>query len=130
MEDRVLRVLRHRPRVQRRHRGHQRLIELHRRIARGLRDRQAFEHLRMQAGQLFAAGRSQAQEGAYDTGTLIGTLEELRGFLGGQKATLVWDGLPAHRSQAMRRWLASQRSWLVVEPLPRLRPPSWTRWRG
>lgn len=29
------------------------------------------------------------QEGAYDTGTLIGALEELRGFLGGQQATLV-----------------------------------------
>ncbi len=40
----------------------------------------------------------------------------------GQKATLVWDGLPAHRSQAMRRWLASQRSWLVVEPLPGYAP--------
>jgi transposase len=62
------------------------------------------------------------QEDAYDTGTLIGALAELRGFLGGQKATLVWDGLPAHRSQAMRRWLASQRSWLVVEPLPGYAP--------
>src|SRR6266508_4476988 len=29
--------------------------------ARGLRDRQAFEHVRMQAGELFAAGRSQAE---------------------------------------------------------------------
>jgi hypothetical protein len=29
-------------------------------------------------------------------GTLIGALEELRGFLGGQKATLVWDGLPGY----------------------------------
>jgi putative transposase len=63
------------------------------------------------------------REGTDDTGTLIGALEELRGFLGGQKATLVWDGLPTHRSQAMRRWLASQRSWLVVEPLPG-HPPS------
>jgi len=36
------------------------------------------------------------QEGADDTGTLIGALEELRGFLGGQKATLVWDGLPGY----------------------------------
>jgi len=62
------------------------------------------------------------QQGADDTGTLIGALAELRGFLGGQKATLVWDGLPAHRSQAMRRWLASQRSWLVVEPLPGYAP--------
>ena len=42
------------------------------------------------------------QVGAYDTDTLIGALQELRRFLGGQKATLVWDGLPAHRSLAMR----------------------------
>jgi transposase len=33
----------------------------YRRNARGLRDRQAFEHIRMQAGALFAAGRTQAQ---------------------------------------------------------------------
>jgi len=32
----------------------------YRRKARGLRDRQAFEGVRMQAGALFAAGRSQA----------------------------------------------------------------------
>ena len=35
------------------------------------------------------------QQDAYDTDTLIGALGELRAFLGGQKATLVWDGLPA-----------------------------------
>src|SRR5215213_887233 len=29
--------------------------------ARGLRDRQAFEHIRMQAGALFAAGQTQAE---------------------------------------------------------------------
>ena len=33
----------------------------YRRNARGLRDRQAFERVRMQAGVLFAAGRSQAE---------------------------------------------------------------------
>jgi transposase len=33
----------------------------YRRNARGLRDRQAFEQVRLQAGALFAAGRSQAQ---------------------------------------------------------------------
>jgi transposase len=33
----------------------------YRRNARGLRDRQAFERIRMQAGELFAAGRSQAE---------------------------------------------------------------------
>jgi transposase len=33
----------------------------YRRNARGLRDRQAVEHIRMQAGALFAAGRTQAE---------------------------------------------------------------------
>ena len=33
----------------------------YRRNARGPRDRQAFEHVRMQAGALFAAGRSRAE---------------------------------------------------------------------
>ena len=32
----------------------------YRRNARGLRDRQAFERVRLQAGELFAVGRSQA----------------------------------------------------------------------
>ena len=62
------------------------------------------------------------QVGAYDTDTLIGALDRLRRFLGGQKATLLWDGLPAHRSQAMGAWLRRQRSWLVVEPLPGYAP--------
>ena len=62
------------------------------------------------------------QVGAYDTTTLIAALGELRQFLGGQKATLVWDGLPAHRSKLMRAWLGRQRSWLVVEPLPGYAP--------
>jgi transposase len=59
---------------------------------------------------------------AYNTDTLIQALGELRRFLGGQKATLLWDGLPAHRSKAMRHWLGRQRSWLVVEPLPGYAP--------
>ena len=59
---------------------------------------------------------------AYNTDTLNQALGELRRFLGGQKATLVWDGLPAHRSKAMAAWLRRQRSWLVVEPLPGYAP--------
>jgi DDE superfamily endonuclease len=55
---------------------------------------------------------------AYDTDSLIGALGQLRRFHGGQKATLVWDGLPAHPSKLMRAWLRRQRSRLVVEPLP------------
>ena len=59
---------------------------------------------------------------AYDTDSLIGALSELRRFLGGQKATLLWDGLPAHRSLAMAAWLRRQRHWLVVERLPGYAP--------
>jgi putative transposase len=62
------------------------------------------------------------QVGAYDTDSLIGALEGLRRFLGGQKVTLLWDGLPAHRSKVMHTWLRQQRSWLVVEPLPGYAP--------
>jgi transposase len=62
------------------------------------------------------------QPGAYGTDTLIQALKQLRRFLGGQKATLLWDGLPAHRSRAMAAWLRRQRSWLVVEPLPAYAP--------
>jgi hypothetical protein len=44
------------------------------------------------------------------TDALISALGELRRALGGQKATLLWNGLPAHRSHAMRAWLRRQRS--------------------
>jgi hypothetical protein len=60
--------------------------------------------------------------GNYDTDRLIQVLGELRRFLGGEKATLLWDGLPAHRSRAMRAWLNTQRHWLVVERLPAYAP--------
>jgi hypothetical protein len=56
------------------------------------------------------------QPGNYNTDSLLQVLAELRRFLGGEKATLLWDGLPAHRSRAMPAWLNTQRSWLVVEP--------------
>jgi transposase len=76
------------------------------------------------------------QPHAYDTDTLISALGQLRRLLGGQKATLLWDGLPAHRSRAMRAWLARQRSWLVVERLPAYAPelnpvePLWANLKG
>jgi transposase len=60
--------------------------------------------------------------GSYDSDTLIEILGKLRVFLGGEKATLLWDGLPAHRSAAMRAWLNTQRSWLVTERLPAYAP--------
>ena len=51
--------------------------------------------------------------GNYDTDSLIEVLQGLRRFLGGEKTTLLWDGLPAHRSSGMRDWLNTQRLWLV-----------------
>jgi DDE superfamily endonuclease len=60
--------------------------------------------------------------GNYDTDSLIEVLGELRRSLGEEKATLLWDGLPAHHSTAMRAWVASQRHWLVVERLPASAP--------
>src|SRR4029450_6281619 len=62
------------------------------------------------------------QPGSDNTDSLIGVLGELRRFLGGQKATVLWDGLPAHRSNKMRAFIASQRGWLVVERLPGYAP--------
>jgi transposase len=62
------------------------------------------------------------QPGSYNTDSLIGVLGELRRFLGGQKATVLWDGLPAHRSNKLRAFIASQRHWLVVERLPGYAP--------
>ena len=40
----------------------------------------------------------------------------------GAEGDLGGDGLPAHRSLAMRAWLHRQRHWLVVEPLPSYAP--------
>jgi hypothetical protein len=60
--------------------------------------------------------------GNYDTATLIEVITQLRVFLGGEKATLLWDGLACHRSRAMRAFLVSQRDWLVVERLPGYAP--------
>jgi putative transposase len=56
--------------------------------------------------------------GAYNQDSLIEFLEDLHDHLGGDKLTLIWDGLPSHRSVVMKTWIAAQRSWLVVERLP------------
>jgi DDE superfamily endonuclease len=62
------------------------------------------------------------QPGSYNDQVLIGVLGQLRRFLHGQKATLLWDGLPSHRSRVMQAFIASQRGWLVVERLPGYAP--------
>jgi len=60
----------------------------------------------------------QMRPGSYNEDTLIEFLSELHDHLDGAKVTIIWDGLPSHRSKAMKAFVASQRSWLVVERLP------------
>ncbi len=64
----------------------------------------------------------QTRPGAYNDDLLIEFITELDDFLNGAKVTLLWDGLPSHRSKKMRKFLASQRHWLVVERLPAYAP--------
>src|SRR4051812_29218937 len=71
------------------------------------------------------------QPAAYNTETLINVLTELRTFLAPDQVTLIWDGLPAHRSKAMNTFLATQKDWLTVERLPAYAPelnPVETLW--
>jgi hypothetical protein len=60
----------------------------------------------------------QMRPGAYDDESLIEFLTEMHTLLEGRKVTLIWDGLPSHRSRRMKDWIATQRKWLVVEQLP------------
>jgi transposase len=64
----------------------------------------------------------QLRPGAYDGDTLIAFLTDLHRFEDGRRVLLLWDGLPAHRSQCMQDWVARQRSWLSVERLPSYAP--------
>jgi len=73
----------------------------------------------------------QTREGSYNTASLIAFLADLKRHLRGQKAILVWDGLPAHKSRTMKEYLQSQRNWLTVERLPGYAPelnPVETLW--
>jgi len=60
--------------------------------------------------------------GAYNEESLVEFLGELHHHLHGDKVTLLWDGLPSHRSKLMQAYIASQRHWLVVERLPAYAP--------
>jgi transposase len=64
----------------------------------------------------------QTRQGSYNTSSLIEFLTDLHEHLGGQPVTLIWDGLPSHRSKDMKQWLATQRHWLRVEQLPGYAP--------
>jgi hypothetical protein len=64
----------------------------------------------------------QLRPGSYDGEALIGFLGELKRHLRRQRAILIWDGLPAHKSRSMKTYLESQRDWLRVEVLPGYSP--------
>ena len=64
----------------------------------------------------------QTRPGSYNAESLIGFLKDLKKHLRGQKAILVWDGLPAHKSRDMKAYLDTQAIWLRVERLPGYSP--------
>jgi transposase len=89
-----------------------------------LRHRFNWKRLSMSAAVGFAPDGSDAwlvfsmRPGAYKQESIIEFLEDLHEHLGDDKLTLIWDGLPSHRSKVMNEWIATQRNWLVVEQLP------------
>lgn len=89
-----------------------------------LRHQFSWKRMSMSGALAYRPDRSEAafvfqiKEGSYNTESLIAFLTELRDHLHGQPLTLIWDGLPAHRSKAMKAWQATQRHWLTVEQLP------------
>ncbi|MCE7006824.1 IS630 family transposase [Kibdelosporangium philippinense] len=102
-----------------------------------LTHRFSWKRLSMSGALAYRPDRSEAvfvfgiKEGAYNTASLIEFLTALHEHLDGQKVTLIWDGLPAHRSNDMKAWLTTQRHWLHVEPLPGYAPdlnPMETVW--
>ena len=62
------------------------------------------------------------QPDSYDTDSLIGVLEQLKGFYAGPKVGLLWHGLRAQGSYKLRDHLNQQRAWLTVERLPPYAP--------
>jgi transposase len=93
-----------------------------------LRHRFNWKRLSMSAALAYAHDRSDARivfhtlPGAYNDESLIEFLQALHDELGAAKVTLIWDGLPSHRSRRMQAWIRTQRRWLVVERLPGYAP--------
>ena len=83
-----------------------------------------WKRLSMASALAFAPDGSDAalvfsmRAGSFNDEALIEFISEMRDLLGGDKATLIWDGLTSHRSRAMTAFLTTQRHWLVTERLP------------
>jgi transposase len=93
-----------------------------------LRHRFGWKRLSMAAAVAYASDRGaarivfQTRPGAYNDESLIEFLHALHDELAAAKVTLIWDGLPSHRSRKMTAFIASQRRWLVVKRLPGYAP--------
>ena len=93
-----------------------------------LRHRFNWKRLSMSAAVAYAHDRGdarivfQTRAGAYNDESLIEFLHALHDELAGAKVTLIWDGLPSHRSRRMQAWIRAQRRWLVVKRLPGYAP--------
>jgi transposase len=93
-----------------------------------LRHRFGWTRLSMAAAMAYRGDRSEAavvfelKTGTYNTESLIEFLAAFHEHFAGDKVTLIWDGLPSHRSKDMTTWIAAQRRWLVVERLPAYAP--------
>jgi hypothetical protein len=93
-----------------------------------LRHRMAWKRASMAAALGYHPDASKArlcfhlQLDSYDTDSLIGVLEQLKGFYTGHRVVLIWDGLSAHWSHKMRAHLDAQHDWLTVERLPAYAP--------
>ncbi|WP_369199079.1 IS630 family transposase [Streptomyces djakartensis] len=59
--------------------------------------------------------------GSYDTTAFFEVLGLMKAFHRSEQVVLVWDGLSAHWSRAMRAWVAEQ-DWLTLERLPAYGP--------
>jgi transposase len=87
-----------------------------------------WKRMSMSAALCYRPDRSAAelvfatQPGAHNTETLIDFLRQLRTLLGDADVTLLWDGLPSHRSRDMTQFIAGCRAWLRVERLPAYAP--------
>jgi len=61
------------------------------------------------------------QEQTITKQTILASLPALQAHLG-QSVVLLWDGLPAHRSQEVGVYLAANSDWLRVERFPSYAP--------
>jgi transposase len=89
-----------------------------------LRHRFSWKRLSMAGALVYEPDGSDAflvfsmRPGAYNDDSLIEFLTELYELVGHRQVTLIWDGLPSHRSGKMLEFLKTQHSWLRIERLP------------